>query len=159
MFPIRIIVVVLAFAAVFVGPVMAADGERPKVATYAKVYKGPEGLGVAVLGVGDPANEEYLLQFSGINHDWNWKIFKVKRSRAGHDGYDYTITIGDKDWVALIERKPYGYSQIEAFVPDMGGGAKMSYDENLSQRVNSEHYLTDYLQQESGTKVQGAAWR
>jgi hypothetical protein len=60
----------------------AAETERPTVARYGKVYRGGEGLTVSVLGIGKPDDEEYLLQYSGVNHDWNWKIFKARKVPA-----------------------------------------------------------------------------
>jgi hypothetical protein len=59
----------------------------------------------------------------------------------------------------MIERGGSGYSRSQVFVPKVADGVTVSYDEGLSQQVTPEHYLTDYLQQERGEPVRGAAWR
>jgi hypothetical protein len=159
MHPARLALVLAALFGIFSGAAFAAEGDRPKVATYAKVYRGPEGLTVSVLGIGDPANEEFLVQYSGINHDWNWKIFKATRVPGG-TGHDYTIQADGGDYVTLIERGlGGGYTLIQAYIPKTADGAHMSYDEGLSHQVKPQHYLTDYLEQERGNPVRGAAWR
>jgi hypothetical protein len=152
--------IILAALFGMISMAFAAEGDRPQVATYAKVYRGPEGLTLSVLGVGDPANEEYLLQYSGINHDWNWKIFKAKRTPGG-TGHDYKIIHEGSDYATLIERQlgGGGYALIQAYVPKIADGAHLAYDEGLSQRINAQHYLTDYLEQERGNPARGAAWR
>jgi hypothetical protein len=136
----------------------AAETERPTVARYGKVYRGGEGLTVSILGIGKSDDEEYLLQYSGINHDWNWKIFKAKKVPAG-TGFDYVIQYNGGNYATMIERGGSGYSRSQVFVPKVADGVTVSYDEGLSQQVTPEHYLTDYLQQERGEPVRGAAWR
>lgn len=159
MVPARLALFVVALFGIVSGAALAAEGDRPPVATYAKVYRGPEGLTVSVLGIGDPAEEEFLIQYSGINHGWNWKIFKAKRVPGG-TGHDYKILVDGDDYATLIERKlGGGYSLIQAYIPKVADGAHMSYDEGLSNSLRPQHYLTDYLEQERGNPVQGAAWR
>jgi hypothetical protein len=159
MYPARLALFLAVLLGIFSDAALAAEGDRPPVATYAKVYRGPEGLTVSVLGIGDPANEEFLLQYSGINHEWNWKILKAKREPGG-TGYDYKILVNGSDYATLIERKLGGsYRLIQAYIPKVADGADLTYDEGLSRRVNPQHYLTDYLEQERGTPARGAAWR
>jgi hypothetical protein len=159
MHPARVALFLAALFSIFSDAVLAAEGERPKVATYAKVYRGPEGLTVSVLGIGEPANEEFLVQYSGINHDWNWKIFKAKRVPGG-TGHNYQILVDGSDYVTLIERSfGGGYTLIQAYVPKAADGAHMSYDEGLSHQLKPQHYLTDYLERERGNPARGAAWR
>ena len=155
--PFRLILTVLVLAGL-TSSAHAAETERPAVARYSKVYRGGEGLTVSVLGIGKPDDEEYLLQYSGINHDWNWKIFKAKKVPAG-TGFDYVIQFDGHDYATMIERGGSGYSRSQVFVPKVADGVMVSYDEGLSQQVKPEHYLTDFLQQEGGEPVRGAAWR
>lgn len=159
MYPARLAIVLTMLFGIFSSAALAAEGDRPPVATYAKVYRGPEGLTVSVLGIGAPENEEFLLQYSGINHDWNWKIFKAKRVPGG-TGHDYMVIVDGSDYATLIERKSgWGGSLIQAYIPKTADGAPMTYDEGLSQQIKPQHYLTDYLEQERGNPVRGAAWR
>ena len=54
-----------------------AGENRPQIAKYAKAFKGPEGLKVVLLGIVKPEKEEFLIQYSGVNHEWDEKIFKI----------------------------------------------------------------------------------
>lgn len=137
---------------------LAAETERPIVARYSKVYRGGEGLTLSVLPIGKSEDEEYLLQYSGINHDWNWKIFKAKRVRSG-TGFDYVIKHNGSDYATMIERDVSASPRRQIFVPQIADGASVVYDESLSERALPEHFLTDYLEQEKGEPVRGAAWR
>lgn len=134
------------------------EAERPPVAKYAKVFKGPEGLTVAILGIGKPEDDEYLLQYAGVNHDWDLKIFKVKRVPAGV-GHNYRTTVDGQDYDTVVERP--GYGGQASYLVYLPGGPKdvaVAYDEGYSRRVIPQHYLTDYLNQQEG-KTTGAAWR
>jgi len=155
--PLKLLLIVLCLSGLATSA-QAAETDRPAVARYGKVYRGGEGLTLAILGIGQPDDGEYLLQYSGINHDWNWKIFKAKKVPSGI-GFDYVIQFEGRDYATMIERGSTGYSRSQVFVPTVADGVAVGYDEGLSQRVNPEHYLTDYLEQESGKSVRGAAWR
>ena len=122
----------------------AAETERPAVARYSKVYRGGEGLTLSILSIGKTADAEYLLQYSGINHYWNWKIFKAKKVAAG-TGFDYVIQVGGSAYAIMIERGgSSGYARSQVFVPKVADGVAVAYDEGLSQRVNPED-LSDRL--------------
>ena len=155
--PLKLLLIVLCLSGLASGA-QAAETDRPAVARYGNVYRGGEGLTLAILGIGKADDEEYLLQYSGINSDWNWKIFKAKKVPAG-TGFDYVIQFDGRDYATMIERGGSGYSRSQVFVPKVADGVTVSYDEGLSQQVKPEHYLTDYLEQESGKPARGAAWR
>jgi hypothetical protein len=150
------LVLTLLFLSGLVSNAQAAETERPAVARYGKVYRGGEGVTISVLSIGKTDDEEYLLQYSGINSDWNWKIFKAKKVPAG-TGFDYVIQFDGRDYATMIERGSSGYARSQVFVPKVADGVHVGYDESLSQRIIPEHYLTDYLEQESGKPVRGAA--
>jgi hypothetical protein len=136
----------------------AAEQERPQVARYAKVYRGPEGLIVSLLGVGAPDGNKFLLQYTGINHDWDMKIFEVEKVPSG-TGHNYKMTIDGREYHTFVERPGWGgASNYEVYIPKLADGMNVVYDEGYSQRVVLEHYLTDYLQQGDG-KAAGPAWR
>jgi hypothetical protein len=155
--PFKVLLTLLALAG-FTLSLHAAETERPAVAQYGKVYQGGEGITLAVLGIGKPEDEAYLVQYSGVNHDWNWKIFKARRVHAG-TGFDYIVQHDGRDYSTLIERGSSNYPQRQIFVPGSIDGVHVAYDESLSQRIIPEHYLTDYLAQLSGEPAKGAAWR
>jgi hypothetical protein len=142
-------------------PAHAADSndERPPVAKYGKVFRGPEGLTVSLLGIGKPEDEEYLLQYAGVNHDWDMKIFKVKRVPGGANGYNYRLKVNGEDYDTVVERKGYGgASSYQVYLPNGPKDVAVAYDESYSQRIQPQHYLTDYLNQKEG-KTTGAVWR
>lgn len=148
-----ILVVVVA------APTPGVADERPPVAKYAKAFRGPDGLMVSLLGIGKPEDEEYLLQYSGINHDWDLKIFKVKKEPSGR-GHNYVMTVNDRPYHTLLERPDWGGGTgYQVYIPKTADGAWVAYDPAHSQRIKPQHYLTDYLEQEKGNAVKGAAWR
>jgi hypothetical protein len=143
----------------FALPAHGAEGERPPVATYAKAYRGPEGLVMSLLGIGKPEDEEYLLQYAGINHDWDLKIFKVKKISAG-TGHNYRMTVNGHDYDTVVERPGWGGGmRYQVYIPKGADGLDVIYDDSSSKLIQPQHYLTDYLQQEEGTAVKGPAWR
>ena len=128
-------------------PVHAEDA-RPTVARYAKGFTGPEGLEVALLNIGDPFKNEYLIQFSGINHDWDFKIFKVKRKTASN-GYDYCMVVDGKNFIVLTEQiRGGGESIYEVSIHNMRN-MNVSYDKAYSRSIEPEHFLTAYEKQKS----------
>lgn len=136
----------------------AGETERPPVDRYAKVYRGAEGLTVSILGIGAPEENKYLLQYAGINHEWDLKIFHVEKVPSGA-GHNYKMTIDGQDYHTFVERPAWGgASQYEVYVPKLASGMRVTYDEAYSQRVVPQHYLTDYLQQGEG-RAAGPAWR
>jgi hypothetical protein len=139
-------------------PAHGAGGERPPVATYAKVYRGSEGMAMSLLGIGKPEDGEYLLQYAGINHEWDLKIFKVKKVPSG-TGHNYRMTVNGRDYDTLVERSGWGGMRYQVYIPKGADGLDVIYDEVYSKRVKPQHFLTDYLQQEKGIAVKGAAWR
>lgn len=131
-----------------------AEGEaRPQVAKYGKVFQGSEGLVLWTVSVGDPANQEFLLQYSGVNHPWDMKIFKVKSVPSVRDGADYTLTVDGKDYVTLVERPVWGSEKsYEVYLPNGPKGMKVHYSETLSREMKPEHILTEYLEQSAAKK-------
>lgn len=145
--------------AAFLAPMPGMADARPPVAKYAKAFRGPDGMVVSLLGIGKPEDEEYLLQYSGINHEWDMKIFKVKKEPSGR-GHSYVTMVNDREYHTLLERPGWGGGVgYEVYIPKTADGVGVSYDEGYSQRIKPQHYLTDYLEQEKGNVVKGAAWR
>ena len=154
----RVLRVVLIALAGLTLSAHAAEQERPQVARYAKVYRGPEGLTISLLGIGAPDSNKFLLQYTGINHDWDMKIFEVEKVVSG-TGHNYKMTINGREYHTFVERPSWGgASSYEVYIPTLADGMNVVYDEGYSQRVVPEHYLTDYLQQGDG-KAAGPAWR
>lgn len=123
-------------------------GGKPKVATYGKAFRGAEGLVLWTLGVGDPAAQEYLLQYSGINHPWDLKIFKAKRVDSRKEGGDYVVKVNGEDYVTVVERPYWGAEKsYEVYLPQGPNGQGVVYDEALSRQMHPEVFLNDYLKQ------------
>jgi hypothetical protein len=154
----RQLLALMVFAA-FLSPAPVRADERPPVAKYAKAFRGPDGLIVSLLGIGKPEDEEYLLQYSGINHDWDLKIFKVKKEPSGR-GHSYVMMVDEHEYHTLLERPDWGgHTGYQVYIPKTADGVGVGYDEDYSKRIKPQHYLTDYLEQEKGNEVKGAAWR
>jgi hypothetical protein len=149
----------LVLLAAFLSPTPGVADVRPPVAKYAKAFRGPDGLVVSLLGIGKPEDEEYLLQYSGINHEWDMKIFKVKKEPSGR-GHSYVMMVNDSEYHTLLERPGWGGGMgYEIYIPKTADGVAVSYDDDYAKRIKPQHYLTDYLEQEKGNVVKGAAWR
>jgi hypothetical protein len=126
-------------------PAHAADA-RPSVARYAKGFIGPEGLEVALLNIGDSFKNEYIIQLSGINHEWDLKIFKVKRI-ADERGYNYCMVVDGKNFIAFTEQfNGGGESTYEISIPNMRS-MNVSYNKEFSRNIVPEHFLTEYEKQ------------
>lgn len=154
----RYLKLALAMFLIMSVPAFAENEERPPVGKYAKAFTGPEGLVVATLRIGMAEKDEFLIQFAGIDHDWDLKIFKAKKVPAAH-GHAYEVNVDGEPRRLLVAKNASGGSyEYTAYVTDAPYGVKVNYDESYSRRIPPQHFLTDYLKQNEGEKT-GPVWR
>jgi hypothetical protein len=124
--------------------------ERPQMARYGKAYRGNEGLRVIVspLASGNKA----LVQFYGINHEWDRKIFMcdyVEMDKPSGTRTDFTAKVDGGNYVPLIT---YAEGYGEVYLKGKNNAVRITYSDGDSQEVQNEHILTAYLQQEQEAK-------
>lgn len=122
---------------------------RPIVGTTGKAFKGPEGLLVWTLRIGEEENQEVLIQYGGVDHPWCGRIFKAS-IRERQFGQDYVIWHEGRPYVTFLMRRPANSSDSPFCEAHLPGRAPMrvAYDEAASQHINPQDLLSLYLQQE-----------
>lgn len=154
----RYLTLILAMFLITSAPAFADDAERPPVGRYAKAFTGPEGLVVAMLRIGVPEKNEFLLQFAGIDNKWDMKIFLAKKVPAAN-GHAYEVNEDGQARRLLVAKNGYGGQyDYTAYITDAPNGVKVGYDESYSRQIPPQHFLTDYLKQNAGEKI-GPVWR
>lgn len=130
-----------------VGTAAANDDKRPEVGEIGKAYRGQEGLELRVLRYGKESKNEVILEYSGIDHKWNHKIWKAKVVNAGN-GQDYVIEVDGKPYSTVVMRRGWGDSNsYEVYLPNGPKGMKVFYDSEMSKDMVPQHFLTAYLKQ------------
>lgn len=122
--------------------------ERPEMGKVCKTYRG-EGIYVTTARIGPEKNNEVLIGVTGVDHQWNGKIFKAK-VKKNNANFDYVIQVDGKDYHIFIYRESWsgGYS---VYLKDYGSGKieqRVAYNEWESKDCNPEHLLTEYLEQQ-----------
>jgi hypothetical protein len=140
--------------------VATAEEKRPEVGKYAKVFKswGSAGnLTVTMVRIGPKKNNEYLIQFSGIDSDYDGKIIKHTCRVWGGNNEKIdccTDKIRGKNYCSLIGRGGWFGQFFEAALPDLQPNpTKVAPDKNAATQVIPEHFLTEYLNQLSKAKA------
>ncbi len=120
-----------------------AGDERPRVDRYALGFTGELGVSVTLLGIGKPEDKEFLLQISGVNHDWDRKILKAKKVNQNRDGSNhiYQVKMGDKTYNAVVVRSRRHTLYLSGSSENYG----LSYDKGVARSVAPQHMLTKYL--------------
>ncbi len=122
--------------------------ERPEMGMVCRTYKG-DGIYVTTARIGPEKNNEVLIGITGVDHQWNGKIFKA-RVVKNNANFDYVIKVDDKDYHIFIYRENWngGYS---VYLKDYGSGKieqRVAYDEWESNSCKPEYLLTEYLEQQ-----------
>jgi hypothetical protein len=120
----------------------SAANDRPEIARYAKAYSGGEGIVVRTLRVGPQANQEAIVQITGIDHKWDGRIQKMKMEPTQR-GVKYVTTADGKRYDVLVMDD----GGTELYVPGIARKTTIIYDKALSAQTEPEHLLTEYLDQ------------
>lgn len=120
----------------------AADQARPEIGPEVKAYSSHESANVWVLRIGARADNQALVQITGIDHDLNGKIEKYQVEKTDKDTR-YVTQINGQRYVLLRIDSGFG----ELYLPGEAKAMPVSYDKGLSSAGNPEHFLTDYLNQ------------
>ncbi|MCO7728540.1 hypothetical protein NJB93_18295 [Brucella intermedia] len=115
---------------------------RPSVAKYVKAYKGGEGISVWTTRFGTPDEHKALIQFGGADNDYDMKILLADVEKTGKDSR-YSINHNGQKFVIFIVSDGTGL----LYFPNSTESVSVGYSENASNEANSEHFLTDYLEQ------------
>lgn len=132
-------------------PVAQAEGERPEVGPVAQVYSaGGSSLTVTLVRVGKREDGEYLIQFAGVDSEFNNRIIKHKcvLTEDKTDCYNEVMRPG-REYYSFTGRSGWFSSQsYDAYLPDVPAKPiYVYYNRAASDAVNPEHFLTAYLQQ------------
>ncbi|CAK9885608.1 MAG: hypothetical protein XXXJIFNMEKO3_02014 [Candidatus Erwinia impunctatus] len=129
-------------------PTMTAyAAPRPEVAEYVKAWQGTEGIKVWTLRYGPRDKHQALVQITGADHDWDGKIQLMNIEDKGARK-DYSVMVNGKKYVVLLIDK---YNNGEVYLPGEKNEHKVFYSDDLSSQGNAQYFLTDYLNQETGT--------
>jgi len=122
-----------------------ADTPRPPIADKVEAYRGPQGVQVWTLRVGERSANQALVQVTGVDNDWDKRIQKMDVEKTFKD-VRYSTQVNGKHFIALILDEGYG----ELYLPGESKPIKVIADASLAQDGNPEYFLTDYLQQGDG---------
>lgn len=125
-----------------------SKNERPEMGKVCKTYKG-EGIYVTTARIGAEKNNEVLIGITGVDHQWNGKIFKAK-VKKNNANFDYVIKVDGQDYHIFVYRENWngGYS---VYLKDYGSGKieqRVAYNEWESKDCKPEYLLTEYLEQQ-----------
>lgn len=131
---------------------VAGQEARPEVAPVAQVYtSGASTLTVTMVRIGEREANKYLIQFSGVDSEWNGRIIRhiCKIGVRASDCYNEAMRPGEK-YYAFVGRSGWFASQyFDVYLPDLAvKPVYVYYDKGASEAVNPEHFLTAYMEQE-----------
>ncbi|WP_372160938.1 hypothetical protein ACCP91_14200 [Xanthomonas axonopodis pv. cyamopsidis] len=124
-----------------------AAAARPEVAKQAKAYSSSDGVKVSTLRYGPREKNQALMQVTGADSEIDDKILLATTAATQKDTR-YTVQLKGRPYVLLILDEGGG----ELYLPDAAKPARVGYDAGVSEQINPEHYLTDYLEQMAGSK-------
>ncbi len=86
-----------------------------------------------------------LLKISGINHEWDNKIFKLAIERMSEGKENLFMMLNDEPYHILVKRDFItGWPSVSVYLPDYKDGVPLHSDEE--SKPNPQHLLTEYLQ-------------
>lgn len=123
--------------------VSALAAERPEIGPMVDAFAGPKNEEVWIARIGPKSADEVIMQITGIDHEWNGKIFKCS----------VETTTNDKRYVTMLDKQRYvllilrGETSGELYLPREKSAVRVYYSKELSRQGNPEAFLTDYLEQ------------
>lgn len=121
-----------------------AEQNRPDVGKYVKAYKGGEGITVWTTRLGKPDEHKALIQFSGAENAYDMRILAADVEQTGKDSR-YAIDHNGGKFVVFIVSDGAG----ELYLPGSAESVRVYYNEDASRQGNSDHFLTEYLDQKN----------
>ncbi len=123
--------------------------ERPEVGRYVQGYSGEEGVKVYIVRLGAADKSEALVQITGIDHKTDGVIHKATLVNNGDNRRSYNIKLeGNKEETEVLRMERNGSRLLMRVYPHGWNDYAISYNEELSQSINAEHFLTKFLEQE-----------
>lgn len=137
----------LVLSTLIVAPtVTAQEPSRPPIANQVEAYSGAQGVKVWTLRVGERSANQALVQVTGVDHDWDKRIYKMDVEKTFKD-VRYSTKVNGKQFIALIVSEGYGEKYAELYLPGESQSIKVTSNAGLAEQGNPEHFLTDYLEQ------------
>jgi len=120
----------------------ALDPKALEVDKVVKVYAGMEGQRVSLVKVkGKPY---YLVKFEGFKGAWNGKVVLHREDVSG-TGFDYWTQLGERHYVSVTARKPWGEVYAwEAYPLGGGGPYQLVLDMEASQAARGDVLLAEF---------------
>ncbi len=137
--------------------ILPADKEKPakeivpavplqRMKKYGEVFLGPQNEEVSVAEV-DGEDVAYI-KVTGINSPYDGKVIRTAPKPAAYDGRDYVIQYQGSDYVVLVVRKYSNREKlIELYLPGLGDEVKLSYDADLSKKLDTNSIRDEYQSQ------------
>lgn len=113
---------------------------------YGEVYLGPQNEEVSVAEV-DGEDMAYM-KVTGINSPYDGKVIRTVPRPAAYDGRDYVIQHEGGDYVVLVMRKYSNREKlVELYLPGLGDEVKLSYNADLSKKLDTGSIRDEYRDQ------------
>jgi len=113
---------------------------------YGEVFLGPQNEEVSVAEV-DGEDVAYI-KVTGINSPYDGKVIRTVPRPAAYDGRDYVIQYQGSDYVVLVMRKYSNREKlVELYLPGLGDEVKLSYDADLSKKLDTGSIRDEYHNQ------------
>lgn len=120
----------------------ALDPKRLEVEKTVKVYAGMEGRRISLVKV--KAKPYYLIKFEGFKGPWNGKIVLHREDVSG-TGFDYWTQLGERHYVSVAARKPWGEVYSWEVYPLGGDGPyQLALDMDASQVARGDVLLGEF---------------
>ena len=126
-----------------------AEDKLPEMSPYTTAYSGGEGYRVWIARIGPKANQEALVQISGIDHKFDGRVLRAKLvSSANGANVKYTATVDGQSYELLTVEGTRATLRITG----APWSSDLSYDKTLVNDRAPQHLLTDYLENSQAKK-------
>ncbi|HPO24098.1 MAG TPA: serine/threonine-protein kinase [Arenimonas sp.] len=129
-------------------PTMQIEPTAPlqNMQKYGEVFLGPQNEEVSVAEI-DGEDVAYI-KVTGINSPYDGKVIRTVPRPAAYDGRDYVIQYQGSDYVVLVIRKYSSREKlVELYLPGLGDEVKLSYDADLSKKLDTGSIRDEYHNQ------------
>ncbi|WP_421405448.1 hypothetical protein [Agrobacterium fabrum] len=120
----------------------SAEQPRPEVGKYVKAFETKDGVEVWTIRFGPISSGNALVQIRGLDHALDGKIL-LANTFLTDDAIRYQVELDGHPFILLTIRDGDG----DLFVPGLPWSKPIAFSASLSSDRNSEHMLTDYLEQ------------
>lgn len=108
-----------------------------------RVLRGPDGLEVRVAEFG---SNEALVEITGVQSAAANVVLRCELNISG-DRTEYRTQWDGRDYVLLLHQSEGGWSRWQVAIPEQRDGAQLAYDEERSNRLNTEELYSRHVAQ------------